>query len=620
MESMTPPPPDDELPPPPADIADRGKDFPPLKTRKPTPLANLKRSAAIFEKDLRTVAKHGLVGAIILLIVLGAIFYVLSFAMQQMVMMNLSGGDNENGPGPLPGTTDKTAPVALMNLGSSPILADTLVTLDASASYDADSSIIYYIWNFKDQDRSVELYGRTVTHTFMATGDYNITLTVVDAAWNMAQSNGTLTVNHRGTDSEPPVAWGGGQQDVNLGALVTLNGSGSIDNVGVMNWTWSFLEYDWRVERVLYGERPTYRFDISGMYDIQLVVRDAAGNWARGGTYVRVFTSGDGIGPKLDIGAPRMVNVGDTVMLTSRIVHQNASIQGFVWYISQNGTTVERVGETATFTATDQGVYRVVLTAKDALGNPGSAEVEVVVVPAFIDPDSPSWDATPLGFGVPFNLLTYAYAIGLLSSVVFIGGFFAKGFTHEITKGTIKILFFGPISVTNMILAKILYPLVMGPAFILPLVLVSLLPLHHPAGEVLTIALVSYAFCAVTMVAAAYGACLIYAVTKRMSIKPSVMSRLFLYLSLIFTFTIGAWSAFLMGQWFEATAYWNGFWSDASWMTMFSPFHQGGLLLSQIFLDSPQAPDWILLIIPAALIAGGALASRFLYSDIFSRE
>src|SRR5512137_2278184 len=197
MESMPPPPVDEELPPPPSDAEDQTKDFPPLKARKPSPLANLRRSGAIFEKDLRTVAKHGLIGAIILFVFLGIIFYILSFAMQQMVLMNLSEGGDENGPGPLPGSNDFTPPVASMNLGTNPVVAGTTVTLDASSSSD-DGSIIYYVWNFEETGRDVELYGRTVSHTFLAADTYNISLTVVDAAWNMAKTEETFVVNHAG--------------------------------------------------------------------------------------------------------------------------------------------------------------------------------------------------------------------------------------------------------------------------------------------------------------------------------------------------------------------------------------------------------------------------------------
>lgn len=447
MEPMTPPPPDDELPPPPTDIESEKQSFPPIKSRRPSAMAALRRASAIFEKDLRTMAKHGLVSAIILLVFLGIVFYIMSFAMQQSMMMRFDGGGDGGGDGgknigPLPGTTDRTPPVASMNVGASTILAGTTVQLDASGSTD-DQGIIFYIWNFQDSTRDIELYGRTVPYTFAAAGKYNISLTVVDPAWNLVQANATLVVNHGGSDSESPNAMAGDSQNVPVGTVVGFNGSGSTDNVGVVNWTWTFMEYDWKIERVLYGPTPTYRFDNAGNYWVQLTVRDAAGNAAKGGTNVQVGSMG-GFSPSVEIDAPQMVNVGDTVSLGAKLMQQNVSVQSFIWFIKQNDTTVMKTGSNTTFVATEQRVYSVVLAARDMFGNVGSSEAMVIVVPANINPNEITWESTPFGFEMPFNLLTYAYGIALLSSVIYVGGFFAKGFTHEISKGTIKVLFFGP--------------------------------------------------------------------------------------------------------------------------------------------------------------------------------
>jgi hypothetical protein len=53
---------------------------------------------------------------------------------------------------------------------------------------------------------------------------------------------------------------------------------------------------------------------------------------------------------------------------------------------------------------------------------------------------------------------------------------------------------------------------------------------------------------------------------------------------------------------------------------MFSPFHQGGLVVHNLIFGGTLSLDWIAFIIPVALIVGGILASRKLYGDIFSRE
>ena len=65
-------------------------------------------------------------------------------------------------------------------------------------------------------------------------------------------------------------------QEVPQGATVTFNGSGSTDNVGIVNYTWMFTDV---TLQTLYGISPTYTFDTSGNYPVTLNVTDLAGNW-----------------------------------------------------------------------------------------------------------------------------------------------------------------------------------------------------------------------------------------------------------------------------------------------------------------------------------------------------
>jgi ABC-type transport system involved in multi-copper enzyme maturation permease subunit len=246
-------------------------------------------------------------------------------------------------------------------------------------------------------------------------------------------------------------------------------------------------------------------------------------------------------------------------------------------------------------------------------------DLMIISYPAGISAKEIAWDATPLGVDIPFNVLTYSYGVALLASIIYVGGFFAKGFTHEITKGTIKTLFFGPISVTTMVFSKILYPIIIGPLFIFPLVFLSLSRFNRPPNEVLLITFVAYAMAVVTMAAAAYGSCIIYAVTKRMSIKPSVMSRIFLYLSLVATTTVFWWTAYILENWTKSTL-WKELNNSYGGIASLSPFHQGGVYLSHALLGTAQLPDLWTFALPAVIIALGIVASRKLYSDIFSRE
>jgi hypothetical protein len=375
---------------------------------------------------------------------------------------------------------------------------------------------------------------------------------------------------------------------------------------------------------VLYGEFQSYTFNYASSFDhqfnIQLVVRDAAGNTAQQWASVNVPSmGGDTEPPKANADIPQSAHIGDTVQLSSRDSTDNQGISSTVWFVKHNSTMITLNGDTVSFVASEFGPYEVTLIVRDGAGNYDRAEGMTIATPPGMDFSMISWTSTPFDIDISFNLLTYSYGIALLASVIFVGGLFAKGFTHEITKGTVKVLFFGPISVTTMIFSKILYPLILGPIFIFPVVFIGLSQFDQSTADVLTITLVSYLMAAITMVSAAYGSCLIYIVAKKMVLKPSVISRMFLYFSLLGTLTVFEWLSFVLDQWQKTTS-WSTMYHDNAWIATLSPFHQGGMFLSNSLIGTHWALDLWVFIIPAALIIGGALASRKLYGDIFARE
>lgn len=612
------PPPDDELPPPPSDIAEQTKHFPELKVKKTKPLATIRRAFIIFEKDLRTMAKHGLLGAVILMIFLAVVFYIMSYTMEMAVSFEF--GEGEDGPGGnFPGATENIPPVADARISPGPIVtAGTPVTLDATHSTD-NAEIVYYGWSFWDGVRDVEMYGDTVSCWFNAVGNFEVHLTVVDSSWNFNETKVNVTVNPSDlSDTIPPSPNAGNPQSIEVGQTVSFNGTNSTDNVAITNWTWVVEDV---FDQMMYGPTPSYTFRNSGNFWVQMYVRDASGNQAQSSVQVTVNPiGGDWTRPEPTINDVQPVNVGDTVVLDASGTRNVGDGATYTWYIRHNYSTITRTGEVVDFTPTEWGLYQVTLAVRTPAGNLGTQEAEVIAFPEGVDIHEISWTSTPFGQDVSFNLLTFSYGIALLASVIYIGGLFAKGFTHEITRGTVKVLMSGPISVTTVIFSKILYPLIVGPFFIFPLVFIGLSRFDHPAGEILLITLVSYAMAALTMVSAAYGSCLIYLGTKRMVIKPSAMSRMFLYFSLLATMTVFEWTSFLLDTWTNTDVYGNMYHDYSPTMALFSPFHQGGLYLTHQLIGTARTPDLAVFVIPIALIVLGGLASRKLYTDIFSRE
>lgn len=626
-EGMTPEPPappsDDELPPPPTDVAAESKDYPDIKVKKTKPLATIRRAFIIFEKDIRTMAKHGLVSAVILFIFLVIVFSIMSFSMKQAMQFSFDqGGDGEGKGIPSSGVDLPTARAVLSPSG--PIVAGTSMTLDASTSSD-NGRIVYYVWSVSNQGRDMDFYGATAHVTLYSVGSCHIGLTVVDDEWNLNETSSVVDVVRAAgsTDTEAPNVPGGPPSNPTIGVPWPLDGSIATDDVGVVNWTWiiDIVRDDRNVmESVLYGESQSFTFNYAGNFNVELVVRDAAGNTAQQRASGNVPSSGgDTEPPHANANIPQSVHVGDTVQLSSRDSTDNQGISSTVWFVKHNSTMITLTGDTVSFNANEFGPYEVTLIVRDGAGNYGDMEAMIIATLPGMDFNAISWTSTPFDIDISFNLLTYSYGIALLASVIFVGGLFAKGFTHEITKGTVKVLFFGPISVTTMIFSKILYPLIVGPIFIFPVVFIGLSQFNQSTMDVLTITLVSYLMAAITMVSAAYGSCMIYLVAKKMVLKPSVISRMFLYFSLLGTLTVFEWLSFVLDQW-QQTTRWDAMYHDNAWIATLSPFHQGGMFLSNSLIGTHWALDLWVFVIPAALIIGGALASRKLYGDIFARE
>jgi PKD repeat protein len=73
-----------------------------------------------------------------------------------------------------------------------PVVNDP-VTFDASASIDPDGTIVKYVWNFGDEITNDETIP-TVTHSYASTGNYTVTLTVVDDHGISSSNTTSLTV------------------------------------------------------------------------------------------------------------------------------------------------------------------------------------------------------------------------------------------------------------------------------------------------------------------------------------------------------------------------------------------------------------------------------------------
>jgi PKD repeat protein len=144
------------------------------------------------------------------------------------------------------------------------------LAFDGGGSSD-NVDITFYEWSFEYDGTIQTLPGERPTFMFDLAGSYNVTLTVGDAEGNM----GTATVNVTVRDTEPPVAVTIEVKSVREGTNVTIDGTASTDNVGIVAWNWT-IELKGEVVS-LEGDVVSFKFKKPGVYQVTLTVSDAMG-------------------------------------------------------------------------------------------------------------------------------------------------------------------------------------------------------------------------------------------------------------------------------------------------------------------------------------------------------
>lgn len=172
-----------------------------------------------------------------------------------------------------------SAPVA--NAGpDQPVSTGSFVTLDGSASSDADGDPLTYAWTFtsKPGGSIAALSSSTVVNpTFTADldGAYVFSLVVNDGTVNSAADTVTVT---SATANSAPVANAGPDQSVATGSLVTLDGSGSSDaDRDPLTYAWTLVSKPGGSTAALSSATavsPTFTADLAGSYVLNLVVND----------------------------------------------------------------------------------------------------------------------------------------------------------------------------------------------------------------------------------------------------------------------------------------------------------------------------------------------------------
>lgn len=302
------------------------------------------------------------------------------------------------------------APVA--NAGSNQSVVLGTVTLDGSASSDANGDTLTYKWALisKPTNSTAALSSATSakpTFTADIAGVYVFTLQVNDGKVDSAVA--TVSVNASAANVAP-VANAGANQNVVLGT-VTLDGSASSDaNGDTLTYKWALLSKPTNSNAVLAtttSAKPTFTADQAGVYVLSLQVND--GKLDSPVITTTVTASAANVAPVANAGAIQSVKLNDTVTLDgSGSTDANNDTLTYKWVllakpIGSSAALSSTTSAKPTFSADLVGVYVASLVVND--GKVDSAIVTTTVTAAVANV-APVANAGPYQNVVTGNIVT----------------------------------------------------------------------------------------------------------------------------------------------------------------------------------------------------------------------
>ncbi len=254
--------------------------------------------------------------------------------------------------------------------GSSRIVNEhQTIIMDGSSSTD-NVNVTNWTWTFTYEGATVTIHGPNPEFTFHIAGEYNVTLNVSDASGLWDVDHITIHV----LDITNPVAITPDNLIVDQHEEVTLDGTGSTDNVAIVNWTWNFM-YD-GTPMTLYGEVVQFTFDDAGRYEVSLGVSDAAENRDVAVFEVMVV---DITPPTAEAGEDQEVDPGTSVYFDATASLDHVWISSFTWTFVYQGQDIELEGPEPTYYFEAAGTYLVTLTVVDLEGYEGADTMDVTV-------------------------------------------------------------------------------------------------------------------------------------------------------------------------------------------------------------------------------------------------
>ena len=271
------------------------------------------------------------------------------------------------------------------------VVVGTSVTLDGTASTDANGDTLVYKWSllYKPTGSLASLASASSskpTFTADTAGTFVVSLIVNDGQADSATVSSTTVIAEALNAAVAPTANPGASQNVLVGAVVSMDGSASKDpDGGTLTFKWTLIGKPVGSAATLTNSsypNPKFTADLAGNYVLSLVVNDGKKDSAV--TSVSVTATTANAAPVANAGSNQNVTIGATVTLdgTASSDANNDSLT-YKWTLqskpsNSSATLSSLTSAKPTFKADLAGTYVATLVVSDGKANSDVAVVSVL--------------------------------------------------------------------------------------------------------------------------------------------------------------------------------------------------------------------------------------------------
>lgn len=208
----------------------------------------------------------------------------------------------------------------------------------------------------------------------------------IKMALDIHYSTGNVDVKAGSSDTTAPSASvSSSATSIDEGNSVTLDASGTTDNVGIQTYEWDF-DGDGTYEKTTSSASVSHTYSSSGDYTATVRVTDGGGNTATAQVTISVASTSSNDGGDDGTAAPSAslsagdTTAGESVTLDASGSTDNAGIAAYKWDVDGDGSAEKQTtSPTLKHTYDSAGTYSPSVTVVDGAGNTDTASASVTV-------------------------------------------------------------------------------------------------------------------------------------------------------------------------------------------------------------------------------------------------